>query len=76
MMSGDITLQAGTDLKIVVGGQGVNGDFGTIWGGSGGGGSFVYTGAVPEPASAVLMALGLLAPIGIAWRRTRTTSPH
>lgn len=49
---GDFFFTFGTVLDIVGGGEGVNGDSGTIWGGSGGGGSFVYTAsAVPEPAS-------------------------
>jgi PEP-CTERM motif len=62
-MLGQLYLDAGTTLDIVVGGGGVSGDFGTIWGGSGGGGSFVYTSgaisSVPEPGPLALLGIGI-----------------
>src|ERR1700733_8706908 len=41
-IEGAAFLTAGTQLDIVVGGQGLTGNFGTIWGGGGGGGTFVW----------------------------------
>ncbi|PRC93264.1 PEP-CTERM sorting domain-containing protein [Solimicrobium silvestre] len=41
-ISGDLFLTTGTQLGIVVGGQGLTGNFGGLAGGGGGGGSFVY----------------------------------
>jgi hypothetical protein len=42
VVSGDVVLTVGTELGIVVGGQGLTGDFGGLYGGGGGGGTFVY----------------------------------
>ena len=64
-------LTAGTDLMIVVGGAGSTGDFDDLWAGGGGGGSFVYSGAVPEPSTWAMMLLGF-AGLGLAgYRRAR-----
>jgi hypothetical protein len=71
LVSGDIFLNAGTVLGIVVGGQGLTGNFDGIWGGGGGGGSFVFetaATAVPEPATWALMLVGF-AGLGFAGYR-------
>jgi hypothetical protein len=49
VISGDISLTAGTQLGIVVGGMGLTGNFDGQWGGGGGGGSFVYVLSALQP---------------------------
>lgn len=49
IVSGDLYLTAGTQLKIVVGGQGSTGDFGSGFGGGGGGASFIYLVGAMDP---------------------------
>jgi hypothetical protein len=58
-----VTLDKGTVLGIVVGGEGGPLDFGSATGGGGGGGSFVWeTGVVPEPSTWAMMLTGLRRP--------------
>jgi hypothetical protein len=49
VISGDISLTAGTQLDIVVGGMGLTGNFDGNWGGGGGGGSFVWVAGASLP---------------------------
>ena len=73
MIGGDILLDAGTILYIVVGGAGVSDAlFGYSWGSSGGGGSFVWEEvATPVPAALPLFATGLGGLSLLGWRRKR-----
>ena len=49
VVAGDLYLTAGTQLKIVVGGQGSTGDFGSGFSGGGGGASFIYLVGAMDP---------------------------
>jgi hypothetical protein len=58
-VEGDILLTAGQVLSIVVGGAGINGlPYPGGWASSGGGGSFVFEGAVPAALNALAVAGG------------------
>ena len=48
-IEGSAFLTAGTQIDIVVGGQGLTGDFGSIWGGGGGGGTFAWIAGSTTP---------------------------
>jgi len=48
-VGGDVFLTAGTQLDLVVGGEGQNGNFGNVNGGGGGGGSFVFVVGATNP---------------------------
>jgi PEP-CTERM motif len=71
-----VTLDKGTVLGIVVGGEGGPLDFGSATGGGGGGGSFVWeTGVVPEPSTWAMMLTGFAGLGWLARARGRKTSP-
>jgi hypothetical protein len=76
VLSGDVTLDKGTKLEIVVGQGGGYGFWSFCCGGGGGGGSFVWENAataIPEPSTFALM---LIAFAGLGFLGHRKAFPH
>ncbi|HXZ17683.1 MAG TPA: glycine-rich protein, partial [Roseiarcus sp.] len=74
-VGGDIYLNAGTVLELVVGGAGLGGSNpNALVGGGGGGGSFVYA-SIPEPATWAMIGLGFAAFGLMGFRASRGKAP-
>jgi hypothetical protein len=77
LVSGDITLDAGTNLEILVGGGGGVGHTATMdsevfSAGGGGGATFVWeTAVVPEPSTWAMMLLGFAGLSYSTWRKAK-----